>query len=201
MIFPYIEQSRADVLPMSLSYAKEYLHIDSADTSHDVTVGYMVKAARDFFEKHTNVTTTEVTYKTFRLNFNDRCFQIRKKPLLAISSVKYYDTDDVLQTVDASNYYIVEDNHYNFLGFKRAFSAPSLSEDNGWPIQITFTAGYSALTDKISDDMKDGILAHVAKMFENRGDSFEFDNSNLNRLVPRTTKLAIRSYKVQELGG
>lgn len=202
MYYPYNEQSRVDVLPVSLSYAKQYLHIDALDTAHDDTVTIMLKGARDFFEGATNNSTTEITYKTYRDSFALGCFEIRKKPLISITSVEYYDTDGVLQTINSADYFIRPMNGYDLLVFKDAFVAPSFSSDFGWPIIITFTSGYGNVADVIPEDMADALLAHVAKLFENRGDAYEFEavSSTIRRYVPRTTKLAILKYKVEEIG-
>jgi uncharacterized phiE125 gp8 family phage protein len=199
MYFPYKEQSRAAVLPVSLAYAKEYLHIDAANTAHDITVTRMLTAARDFFEGTTNNSLTEITWKTFRDKFIS-CFEIRKTPLIDISSIKYYDDSGILQTIDIANYFIRPMVGYDFIQFKQAFTVPSFSEDFGWPIEIVFKAGYTDQADAIPEDIADALLAHVAKMFENRGDAFEFTAAAVRRFVPRTTKLAILKYKVVEIG-
>jgi uncharacterized phiE125 gp8 family phage protein len=205
MIYPYKEQSRVDVLPVSLAYTKEYLHIDAADSAHNTTVTRMIKAARDFFESATNNSLTEITYKTYRSSFSDLCFEIRKYPLISIVSVKYYDEDDVLQTVSNTDYFIQPMSGYDILAFKQAFVVPTLSSDVGWPIEIEFKAGYTATEDAIPEDIADGLLAHIAKMFENRGDAYEFTTSTAfstvsRQFVPRTTKLAIIKYKIEEIG-
>jgi uncharacterized phiE125 gp8 family phage protein len=202
MYFPYEEQSRVDVLPVSLAYAKEYLHIDSANTAHDTTITRMLKAARDFFEGATNNSLTEITWKTFRDNFL-LCFELRKTPLLSISSIQYFDENGVLQTINSSDYLIRPMIGYDFIQFKEAFAVPSFSEDFGWPIEIVFKAGYTNQEDAIPEDIADALLAHVAKLFKNRGDAFEFTAlaGETRRFVPRTTKLAILKYKVEEVGG
>ena len=204
MYYPYDEVSRVDVLPVSLDYAKEYLHIDAGDSSHNDTVTRMIKAARDFFEGATNNSLTETTWKTYRDNFQP-CYRIRKKPLAldSIGSIKYYDEDGVLQPVSSADYFIQSFIGYDLVRFKEAFAAPTASIDFGWPIEITFDAGYTDKEDEIPEDITDALLAHVAKMFENRGDAFEFTAvaGAIRRYVPRTTKLAIIKYKVESVGG
>lgn len=203
MYYPYREQSRVAVLPVSLAYVKEYLHIDAADTAHNDTVTRMLKAARDFFESAANHSLTEITYKTYREAFGS--FEIRKNPLMSTESIKYYDIDDNIQTVTSTDYFIRPMNGYDFVIFKNDFEAPELSSNVGWPIEIVFKSGYTDQPDVIPEDITDAILAHVAKMFENRGDAFEFSSGNAvstisRKFVPRTTKLAIIKYEVEEIG-
>lgn len=199
--YPYKIVDRVDVLPISLSVAKEFLHIDSANTSHDSAIESMLKAVRDFFEAAANISTTEITWITYRYNF-ENSYQIRRRPVNSIESIKYYDTDSVLQTVSSSDYLILPYLPYDYILFKNAFSAPEISDDDGWPIEITFKTGYGNTADVIPDDMADGLLAHLAKIFENRGDAYEFSAlaGNVRRYVPRTTKLAINKYRVMETG-
>lgn len=196
---PYEEISRIDVLPISLAYTKQYLHIDEADTAHDETITRMLRAARDYFEGATNRSLTEITYKTYANTFTFRCFELRKKPIMEISSVEYYDTDEVLQTIAPADYFLRPMNGYDLLVFKDAFIAPALSTDCGWPIIITFKSGYGNVEDVIPEGIEDGLLAHVAKMFENRGDAFETTGS-VRRFVPTTTRLEINNYKIEEIG-
>ena len=197
--FPYEEQSRADILPVSLAVAKAYLSIALLDTSNDVLITSLLKAARNVFETQTNRSLTEITYKTYRDNFNNKCFEIRKLPLMSISSVKYYDEDDALQTVAIANYYTQTTSGYSFIVFKDDFSIPFLSDDIGWPIEIIFKSGYTSTVDTLPEDIANGLKAHVAYMFENRGDCSN-SISNAIGVLPILTKLAIRTYKIQEIG-
>lgn len=197
--YPYEEQSRVDVLPVSLTVAKAYLSIAVLDTSNDALITSLLKAARDFFEGLTNRSLTEITYKTYRDNFRNRCFEIRKKPLISVTSVKYYDEDDTLQTINNANYYTQFTSGYSFIVFKDNFSIPSLSDDIGWPIEIIFKSGYTNSADNLPEDIANGLKAHVAYMFENRGDCSGSVSTDIG-VLPILTKLAVRKYKIQEIG-
>ena len=62
-------------------------------------------------------------------------------PLVAVDAVRYYDGDNALQTLDAANYYVT-DEQVPQLRFVPAFSAPTLY-DRPDAVRIDYRAGYA----------------------------------------------------------
>jgi len=199
-VYPYREEDRVDVLPVSVANAKEYLYIGASVTIHDDLIARLLKAVRNFFENATNHYTTEITFKTYRDSFLDGCYEIRKSPLKSIVSIQYYDSDDNIQTINSTNYFIKPMNGYDRVVFKQDYVFPELSIDVGWPIEITFKAGYTDQPNEIPEDIETAILSHLAMIFENRGDCEVINSSLIKKFVPVTTKLAIKNYKIEEIG-
>ncbi len=79
----------------------------------------------------------EIYLKTWQSNVN-----LQKHPVTAINSVKYYDEDNVLQTVSSSDYRLQDFKVPCRLEFDSTnFDSPS-TYDREYPIVINFQAGY-----------------------------------------------------------
>lgn len=89
-------------------------------------------------------------------------------PLLTVDSVKYIDTDGVLQTLSASIYQVVTG------GARRAELLPAYGL--AWPaprpepdcVRITFTAGFGTTADKVPAAIRQAMLLLIGAWYENR---------------------------------
>lgn len=76
-------------------------------SNDDTRLQRYILAAIDFIERETGMSFISTTFDGV-----DWCFQRRmyipRPPLLEIVSVKYYDSDNVLQTVDPSKYTVIK---------------------------------------------------------------------------------------------
>lgn len=97
--------------------------------------------------------------------------ELKRPPLVSVSSVKYYDDSNVLQTVSPSNYFITSDLVPK-VQFVEGFDTPSvyLRDD---AIQIEYIAGYAPSTDSppdlaanVPDKIKSAILLGVQLLFD-----------------------------------
>lgn len=191
--FPYEITAEVDALAVSLDEVKAQLKITGTD--EDVFLTSLIKTASLFFESFTKQTLITKTYKTYRTIWD--IFQLRRCPLQSIVSIKYYDTDAVLQTLDSSDYYIVKDNFFGKICFDEDFELPSL-RNRPQQIEIEFKSGFGDDDTSIPADIQQGLLEHIAYMYENRGDCINSNCSNI--AIPNSTKLAYIKYKIQEVG-
>lgn len=88
-------------------------------------------------------------------------------PVRAITSVKYFDDDNVEQLLDSGDYFLDGDA----LVWSEAFCEASLYNRPG-AVRITYTAGY-ADGDALPAALKQGVLLLVAHLYEHRGDVSE----------------------------
>ncbi|MEZ6033534.1 MAG: head-tail connector protein [Planctomycetaceae bacterium] len=91
-------------LPLTLSSVKESLAIDS--TSDDNRLTAMIWAASLFIEKSTNRSFSSNTYE-LTLDSFPRRIDVPLPPLASITYIKYYDTNNTLQTMNSSDYIVV----------------------------------------------------------------------------------------------
>lgn len=75
----------------------------------------------------------------------DRSIFLPRNPVVSVASVKYYDEDDVLQTVAGSLYVVSSGYEPGFVFLRKNFTWPCVA-DRPDAIQITFTAGYGITT-------------------------------------------------------
>lgn len=184
--------------PLTIAEIKAHLYMDTLDTSQDTYLMMLLAGAVGCFEKITRRTLIISTFTTYRDNWLSQ-FELRKSRLQAITSVKYYDTSGVLQTVSSSNYYIVQDESYGYVKFdETVFTFPE-TRDRPQQIEIIFTAGLAtgnvppAATNDTPADIKLALLQHIAFAYENKGDCAE------TSIIPPQALNTYLQYKIQEI--
>ena len=103
----YVVKTAAAVDPWTLADFKEYARYSGSD--QDTTMQTILKAATQRVETELRCTLINTTYTAYMDAF-PACDTIKliPSPLSSVSSVKYYDTNDVLQTLTAATYYEVD---------------------------------------------------------------------------------------------
>lgn len=94
-------------------------------------------------------------------------FRFILAPVISVSSVKYYDADNVLQTFAAENYSVHNGREYSYLKLANTASWPSTYERDD-ALSITASFGYGATASEVP-----AVIKHAAKMllghwYENR---------------------------------
>lgn len=133
--------------PVSRAQAKDWMSIDSGDTSQDNVVDMLIKAMREDAENLTGRAFIQRTMRLYLSTWPLDCegrpqFTLPFPPLISVESIKYRDIAGVLQTL-ATDQYVVH-----------AWKEPGIVVPEWlvyWPyirslpdsIQISFTAGYA----------------------------------------------------------
>lgn len=155
--------------PLSLSDAKAQLRVDTTDD--DTFISSLITVARQYCEKYTGRATMQATFKqvldhfplmpnsmyspgnpsvpvpvvsnTWPINPAMWAIELMRSPAISISSLKYYDVDGTLQTMDPTTYTL-----------DTVSEPPRVTTIDGtyWPntkwmpasVEITFTAGYTS---------------------------------------------------------
>ena len=194
IVYPYIE-SDLSTIPIPLVTIKRYLKlptITDEDLDADLTImcqtalEYAEKYCRQIFAERT-ITTNRVFWGEFRNGELQNYFTLRRTPVKSITSIKY-DDDNVL---DSSFYSLVHrQGEFDIVQLKNIDNLPEV-ENEWYPIEITYKAGYTA----IPYDIQQAILYHIASMWLNRGD---YDNHNLK--CPQMARDIYKKYKIIEVG-
>lgn len=160
------------VEPVSLSEAHLHLRLDTEGSppSHpdDLLLEAFISAAREYAENYTGQALAEKTFE-YRVAVSASIL-IPMAPVLEVVSVKYLDSDDVVQTVDPSVYELdPSDPNASVL---------KLQTDQTWPsgaseLRIQFLAGYipagsSPAYASVPFSIKAGILLMLGHLYENR---------------------------------
>lgn len=148
--------------PLDLSEAKEHLGITATDTTHDDHVSSLITAARELWEHDTQTLTTQRAVTEDLRDWPDEKWRFHYRPVVSITSVKYYDSSNVQQTL-ASTVYSLDAPNRRLL----------LDVDQTWPdietrwdaIEIIYEAGQGTVDEMAKSCMK----LKVDVLFELRG--------------------------------
>ncbi len=186
----YVQTERASGLPITLVEAKSQLNIPSAVTTWDTEITSYINAGMLAFENFTKQVLIEAIfigyYNTFPVSV-----ELKKSPLRSIVSVKYFDVDNVEQTVSSGDYYTTVADYYSYLIFIETFITP---DTFGRPqiFKVEFKAGLSTNDTDTPEDIKLGIKLFVAYMFENKGDCS-------NTELPKAVADQFYQYKILDI--
>lgn len=167
------------VEPVTLAEAKAHLNITGTDD--DTLISGLIKAAREHAEIYTNQAFVSQTWLHVMDDFPAWEMRLSHPPLISVTSIKYYDADNVQQTLAEGTDYTLDT--YS----KPGWVVPGTS---GWPtvysdginaVEVTYVAGYADsassptdLADNVPQSVKLAILLHVGHMYEHRESHSDF---------------------------
>ncbi len=130
--------SKSSTLSVPLADVKQHLALDG--TTEDSRITSLIWAADSLLQQQTSRAFVSQVWTYSRCSFSQR-LELSKPPLVSVDSVKYYDSDNVLQTVSTSAYLVhIVESDYSYIQFNNDYDFPSLySRDDA--VQITFTCG------------------------------------------------------------
>ena len=155
------------VEPITKTECKRHLSIAESNTSHDNELDVLIESARRKLEEDTGLAVISQTYTQVFPVFVDG-LRLARSPLTAVSSITYYDSADVQQTLSTSVY-----------GVDLTTRQIRLKSNQDWPdtyqrwdaITVTFTAGYASAS-LVPANIKHALLTLVAYYFDlDRGDN------------------------------
>jgi uncharacterized phiE125 gp8 family phage protein len=194
--FPYILAVGPVNKPLTLAEVKDHLILDIADTSEDDYLNFLIDAVAEFGEKYVRRDFITRTYETYRDDFCDS-LELRKNPVQSVSKVERL-VDDVLTEVPTTVYFATLSNTYPHLSLKVSQSWPTDADNIEQAVKITFVAGFGDDSTDIPDKYKNAMLAHIAFIYENRGDC-EGDGGEIELLMPKTTKLIYDTCRIRTI--
>ena len=169
-------------LPVSLAEAKAHLRV--AGSEQDDLIRLLIESATEQLERDIDQCVIVSSWKQSQESF-PRCgepLELIKGPIGSVTSVEYYDEDNVLQTWDSANYELNPETRTVFC-----------LNDDGWPdtqyaiqkynVFVTFSCGVSDATN-VSRYIKQAILLNAGRTFydpaqenqvnSNDGKAYEF---------------------------
>lgn len=147
--------------PLSVAEVKELGKIDAGE---DSTFELLIKAARKSAEDRTGRALILQTWERVLDAFPMNEIRIGMLPIQSVVSVKYYDPDGVLQTMDAADYVLDVDTMPGWLLPAEGVSWPS-TRCAAQSVIVRFQAGYGNTGDDVPAEIKLWIAAQVAAAF------------------------------------
>lgn len=128
--------------------------------------GY-IKAAREMVETDCERALITQTW-TMKLDaFPDDAIQIRRCPLISVSSITYLDTLGASQTLGTSVYVVNNHDEPGLITLAYGQVWPTTYDQNG-AVTVTFTAGYGSYPVNVPERAKQAIRMLAAHWIENR---------------------------------
>ena len=152
--------------PLRISDVKDRLRITG--TQEDTEILQMIRGATKWCEHELNWRLCTQTWNYLLDFWPVDIIRLPFPPLQSITHIKYYDADNVQQTLTVTTDYLVDTDSY-----------PARIEPvNSWPgiynkllpIEIQFICGFSDVVN-IAEDIKDAIYLRVADLYEHRQNS------------------------------
>jgi len=171
----YIIATEATTLPVSIEEVKTHLRIESY-YDHDDLVRSYIEATAKMIEQRANLAIMHQTWKLFLSpeEIKEDIFFF-KWPVASISSIKYYDESNTLQTLST-------DSYLTALSIRPAqiiiTDLPSVY-DRSDAMEITFIGGFTT----VPADIKLGIKQRVYNEYNRPGDSLETKMTQVERLI------------------
>lgn len=158
-------QAPAEV-PVSVDDAKLHLRIDG--DAENATIERLVKAATSNAERMTNRALVSQKWALILDRFPRDCqaIQMPLPPLQSVELIKYFDSDDVEQTLPAQDYAV---NPFGLIGKVMPAWRKSWPATSGRPmaVRIEFTAGYGEPA-AVPPDIVAAILLILGSLDQNR---------------------------------
>ena len=158
--------------PLSSTEAKLHLKIDS-DTTDDNLITMLIQAAREQVESYTGraliTQTWDLIVDEFPKSEDDYCFYLYHCPVASITSIKYYDTSGVEQTLSSSVYGLDTSVEPNRVYLKYGQSWPSVY-DQPAVITVRFSAGYGASGSTVPAAIRSAMQLILGHLYEHRED-------------------------------
>lgn len=150
------------VEPVSLETVKQYLRVDGTD--EDALIASLIKSARETGEELARrafiTQTLELILDAFP---TDLQLEVWRPPLQSVTSVKYYDTNNIEATW--TDYTVNARSEPGRIHFN-SLPGVSLLESGG--VVVRYVAGYGNSETSVPERLKQAILALVGHWYENR---------------------------------
>jgi uncharacterized phiE125 gp8 family phage protein len=152
----------SQALPVSVSELKDHLNVAQNDLTQDTKIESLIVAAKERLERDIDRILITSTFVNYGPSFSNP-LRINLKPVTSVLSVKYYDTEGALQTLDSADYRYIPSSQEIVPAIGKEF--PSVMENMPDSVQVEFTAGYGADADCQPRLIKSAIKLCVGKWF------------------------------------
>jgi uncharacterized phiE125 gp8 family phage protein len=148
--------------PLTLQEVKAQLRVDLDNTDEDQLYLGLIKAVRIHAEKYLRMDLCQKTYDIYFDGFKST-MQIETYPISSVTSIKYYDNDDTLQTLDVADY---RTDLVSEIARIEIVKMPA-TKDKYNSVVIRAVCGY-ATQKAVPENIKSGMLLLIAHLDTNR---------------------------------
>jgi len=151
--------------PVTIQKAKEVLGVTF--DQHNARIGHLISVARRRIEGSTNRQFLNATWTLNLDNFpGSDTICLPKSPLSSVTSVKYYDTSSVQQTLSTDAYDTDTATIIPRIFLKYGQTWPSDVRGHTNDVEIIFVAGYGTATASVPETAQQAILMWVQWLYD-----------------------------------
>ena len=183
----------ASTYPVSLTEAKSHLKVDT--TADDTYITSIIKAATQLSEEYTNRFFIDTVIDQTCSDFA-QLQTLFKSKVNAVAHVKYYDSDNSLQTLSATIYDTQLQYEPSQIQLADDKSFPEITKRND-AVVARYTVGYGSAASDVPEIIKQAILLTIGNFYQNR------NSVVIGRIateLPMNVKWLLDTYKVQIVG-
>jgi uncharacterized phiE125 gp8 family phage protein len=161
-----VEDSTAEVLPVSLAEAKQHLRIDGS--TEDTLLETYIKAAANYMQERRHLALITSTWEYTLDGFTDK-IKLPLVPLIEVLSVEYLNEASEWVDVGIDCYVTgTGGGHYPAIltpGYGLCWPTPADMPGN---VLITFRAGFGDDASAVPDDLRQALLLLIGHFYEHR---------------------------------
>lgn len=177
--------------PVTLAEAKDWARIDT--TEEDSLISGLISSARALSETFTRRSFINTTWRYSLDKFPcENYIVLPQAPLSSVTTLKYYDSNGILQTHSSALYYVDTESEPGRLILNPNEVWPTIQTDKLSAVQVNYVSGYGATADLVPTDIKTAIKMLVAHWYDVRP---AISVENLNE-VPMAYSNLLWQYKV-----
>lgn len=143
--------------PVTLTEAKLYLRVSG--TAEDDLITDLITVAREHAEQYLKKSLIDQDWRMTLDDYAPLTVRLPMGPVRSITSVRTIDSEDNATTISSANYQLKND--------RDAIEFDSIPYADH--IEISYETGYASVSD-IPTSIKYGMLAHIAVLYELRGE-------------------------------
>lgn len=155
-------------LPVTVAEAKARIVLDHGDD--DAVMAGLVAAATDFLDGPRGLLGRCIVTQTWEERFEGfPCYgeplELAVSPLASLTSVKYFDSDGVEQTLDPAGYEVMDNGDTPIV---HAFDGwPATDRRRTFPVTVRTVCGFGAAANAPAS-LKEAIILHAGALYEGR---------------------------------
>lgn len=182
-----LKRTSAPASPIvTLDEAKTHLRVDHTDDDTYITA--LVDAAISVAENYTERSFFTQTWTLKLDDFPTDYIELIRGPIASVTSVKYYNSDNTLTTIDSADYRV--DTYSTVARIEHTDTWPT-TYDRIDAVEVVFVAGQ--LVADVPDDIKTAVKLIVGHLYQNRQDVIT--GTQVNQ-IPMGSRYLLDPYKV-----
>lgn len=164
--------------PVSLSEVKDQLRVEHTDD--DALLLRLIKTASAYIDAKGALGHAIISQKwgQWVTSVPPQSVRLAMGPVIAVSDVKYYDENGVLQADDLNNYHVTGTGFTTQIGPKVGFGWP-VTQDRADAIRIEYAAGYGAAAADVPETLRHAMMLLIGHWYDNRENAMKDELSNI----------------------